>query len=212
MQKVRATEWRSTAVGLLLLAAIACRAAVAQQPTLVDVVETAKQSKLRDFSKSISDAYKPTTPVSIPPSPAGGAARVAVAPTPLPTVDAPMLRAIFGVNELLEAELVLDGQSHSVYSDDPKVDIGHWTHARIFQSGVLLTRAPLNQTQSSLLDTIVAQGAERLMSCGKLGLKKSHCLVLLAGKASSGINNSSYSGIARGPASAPLLPPLPLPR
>jgi hypothetical protein len=216
MQKGRIFERLASIVGILLVSFLVCQKAAAQQPSVDDVVEAAKLSKMRDYSKSLSDIYKSAAPVAAtptpPPPPGANPSRVPAVPSQAPVLETPVLRAIFGVNQTLEAELVFDGQSYSVYSDESSVEIGQWTYGRVFQGGVLLARAPFNQIQSAIFDSALEQKSDRLLSCGKLGLKKSHCLVLLTGKASSGVGASMTSGSMRGAFPAPGLPPMQLPR
>jgi hypothetical protein len=173
----------------------------AQTPSVLDVVESAKQTKLQEYNKSLSDAYKPA-PGALPAGPKAGPA---LPDAPPAVLAPPVLRAIYGVNQLIEAEVLFDGQSHSLYSDDARAEIGPWTYGLVFREGVLLVQKPLNADQSSLLDSLSEQGLERLISCKKLGLPRNRCLFLAASKASTGTlaprgASASFSGA---------LPPLP---
>ncbi len=186
--------------------------AVAQAPSLSDVVETTKQAKLQEYSKSLSDTFKSTPSAdSLPPK--GMPGRSTESPLPVISQSLPVLRAIYGVNQLLEAEILFDGQSFSIYSDDDRVEVGQWSHGRVFHDGVLLLRSPLTVIQKQLIEGLGEKGIGRALSCSKLGLKRSNCLVLLTNKASSGVASTVTSSVPRGPSSANApLPPLPLPR
>lgn len=210
MPRAKCFKKRASAAWGWLLTACAClvaSAVQAQAPSLLDVVESAKQTKLLEQSKALIDAYK-ATPAN-PPAAAARPPAGAQVPTPAaPVAAAPVLRAIYGVNHLLEAEVVLDGQSYSLYSDDARADIGPWTYGVVFREGVLLVRKPLNAKQSGVLDGLSDQGLERLISCKKLGLPQTQCLFLPASKASTG----SISPTRAASTSMGALPPLPLPR
>lgn len=210
MPKARTTEsdWVGWLVGSMLLGLVT--GAAAQAPSLMDVVETSKQTKMKEQSKALSDAFRPTPPVDVGPSrPTGKPVDV----MPLPEPAAPVLRAIYGVNQTLEAEVVYDGQSHSVYSDDERTEIGPWRHARVMPDSVVLSRAPLTSFQREQIDEWRDSGMERRITCARLGLKAASCLVLRANKASSG--SAPTAGIASGrmpsmaPSPLPQLPPLP---
>lgn len=207
MPKAKFFERRpSSAKGCWLAAGICLWTSVlhAQTPSLQDMVDSAKQAKQQEHSKALSDAYKPV-PAALPAAPKTGAAPP---PAPLAAVAPalPVLRAIYGVNQLIEAEVVFDGQSYSLYSDEARVDIGPWTYGVVFHEGVLLVQKPLNAIQSGLLDSWSDQGLERLISCQRLGLTRNNCLFLPASKASSGAVAASRTAPA--PA-AGVLPPLP---
>lgn len=183
----------------------------AQSPMLLDVVETAKLSKLKEQSKALSDAYRPVPGSEVAPQkPPSGRVSDVVAPAFVPA--APLLRAIYGVNQTVEAELFFDGQSYSVFSDDERIEIGPWTHVRVLQDTVILIRSPLTANQTGLLAQLSEQGLERRISCLRLGLKKANCLVLVANKASIGVPPVPAVNASRGSNASALIPPLPLPR
>ncbi len=191
---------------------------MAQSPSLSDVVETTKKTKLQELNKNLSDSFKVTPSVDVS-QPRGSVARPSEGPLSIPSQlsqSLPLLRAIYGINEVLEAELLLDGQSFSIYSDDERIEVGPWTHGHVFHDGVLLLRAPLNDTQKKLIDGSTEKGLGRLMSCSRLGIKRSRCLLLMTNKASSGVAVPVPSGGSRGASTSnaplPPLPPLPLPR
>lgn len=194
------------ALALLLGCAGAASRLHAQTPSMQDVVESAKQAKLHEYNKSLGEAYKPVPlPGAAAPVAAGG--RPAELP-PVPALAPPVLRAIYGVNQLIEAELLFDGRSYSVYSDDERVDIGLWRYGHVFREGVLLLQKPLSPGQSARLEDWSRKGQERLISCSRLDLPQERCLFLLAGKASSGVVPPARAVFA----SPGALPPLPLPR
>lgn len=212
MQKARVFDFAQTSWVLMFLMFGSSGLAGAQSPSLSDVVETAKQAKLQEYSKSISDSYKGAPAFDATP-PKGSVAKPSDVSVPIAPQSLPLLRAIYGVNDILEAELLLDGQSFSIYSDDERFEIGPWTHGRVFHDGVLLLRAPLSDTQRRLIDGLAVKGFGRTMSCSKLGLKRAKCLVLTTNKASSGVVATVPSVGARGSSTSnPPLPPLPLPR
>ncbi len=205
MPKAKRSECRSWAAVSWLLWAGACWAAAAvqaQTPSVLDVVEGAKQTKLQEYNKSLNDAYK-AAPGALPDAPKAGPA---LPDAPPAVLAPPVLRAIYGVNQLIEAEVLFDGQSHSLYSDDARAEIDPWTYGLVFREGVLLVQKPLSAKQSNLLGSLSERGVERLISCKKLDLPRNRCLFLAASKASTGT-----LAPPRG-ASAPFsgaLPPLP---
>ncbi len=210
MLKVRVIKLREWLILLFIIGALG--SVRAQAPSLADVVESTKQAKLQEYSKSLSDTFR-SAPSIDPAPPKGMPGRLIENPLPVPAQSLPVLRAIYGVNQLLEAELLLDGQSFSIYSDDERVELGQWTHGRVFHDGVLLLRAPLTVTQRQWIEGLGEKGIGRSISCSRLGLKRSHCVVLTTNKASSGVASTATSSVSRGPAAANAsLPPLPLPR
>ncbi len=207
MPKARCFERGSAHVSWRLLVGLwlAAASVQAQTPSLLDMVESAKQTKLLEQSKALMDAYKPAPPVSPPAAAAPAMPSGPALAGPVPSVGAPVLRAIYGVNDLIEAEVVFDGQSYSLYSDDARAEIGPWAYGVVFRDGVLLVRKPLNAKQSSLLDSLSDREQERLISCKKLGLAPTHCLFLPASKASTG----TMPALRTTSSSTGVLPPLP---
>jgi hypothetical protein len=212
MQKAKVFDRHGFCWLLFILMVGSSGFAGAQSPSLSDVVESAKQAKLQEYGKSLSDTFKSTPATDVPP-PRGLPSKTIDNPLPVPAQPVPVLRAIYGINELLEAELMLDGQSYSIYSDDERIEVGQWTHGRVFHDGVVLLRAPLTVTQMQLVAGPSEGGIGRKLSCSRLGLKRSHCLVLMTNKASSGTATPVPTVVPRGTSAgnAPL-PPLPLPR
>ncbi len=184
----------------------------AQAPSLLDVVETAKQVKLQELSKSLTDAYKQSPTPEVPvPKPTNRSIEPPMVASPVQSL--PSLRAIYGINQLIEAELVLDGASYSIYSDEVRIEVGPWTHGHVFRDGVVLSRLPLNSSQVGLLADLGIDAQGRMITCNKLGLKKSNCLILTANKASSGLPATvAVSSNRPSSPNAGNLPPLPLPR
>ncbi|MGY0195322.1 hypothetical protein ACWA7J_09620 [Leptothrix sp. BB-4] len=184
----------------------------AQAPSLLDVVETAKQVKLQELSKSLTDAYKQSPTPEMPvPKPTTRSIEPPMVAAPVQAL--PSLRAIYGVNQLIEAELVLDGVSYSIYSDEVRIEVGPWTYGHVFRDGVVLSRLPLNSRQVGLLAGLGIDAQGRMINCNKLGLKNSNCLILTANKASSGLPAPvAVSSNRSSSPNAGNLPPLPLPR
>lgn len=202
MPKVKITRNSKVLKGLswwVIGASMTMSVANAQMPSVMDVINVAKESKAQESSKSLLGLTAKSGGASVQPGTILPAAPVTV-------VDPPVLRAIYGVNQLIEAELVFGGQSYSLYSDSKRVAIGPWTYGVVFHEGVLLTKKPLNSKQSSQIHAMSEQGLERLISCKELGLSNNSCLFLAASKGSVGTSLS-----VRASSSAPtgILPPLP---
>jgi hypothetical protein len=197
-----------TALVVISLLATLGGDAWAQSPFLQDVVDSTKQSKLTEQTKSLLDALRPGPAVesSVPKNGPGKPPEIAA---PLTPPAAPVLRAIYGINQTLEAEIVLDGHSYSIFSDDERIEIGPWNHGRVMPDSVLLLRAPLTVKQIDVVEQLRQLGMERRISCQRLGLKNVNCLFLTANKASSGVVPTPVINSARGSSSATPLPPLP---
>jgi hypothetical protein len=202
-------SWGPCLLGISMGLGVCVAQAQTTPPSLGDVVDTAKKAKAQEFSKSLNDAFRsPPGAPSAPDVPGPtGSPLPAPPPPPPPPPNPPMLRAIYGVNHLIEAEVVFDGQAYAIHSMEPRVAIGPWRFGLVSPQGVHLFQKPLTPKQLTQLSSWTDETSASVLDCRVLGMTKNQCLFLPVIKAS-----VDTPPPARSSASSLDFPPLPAAR
>jgi len=207
--KLGLRSWERGLLGFSVWLGFFAAHAQSQAPSLSDVVDTAKKAKAQEYSKSLNDAFKavPAAPSlsSVPTVP--GSLSSSIIPLPPPAPSLPVLRAVYGVNHLIEAEVVFDGQAYAINSMDPRVEIGPWRFGVVTPRGVHLFQKPLTPKQLTQLSSWTDESPTSALHCRALGMNKSACLFLPVIKAS-----ADTPSVARSSAASMEFPPLPVSR